>query len=74
MQELQIQIPKSVFLDQDTSNWGTILDTLNFPVILKPRVSSIVSHSHDLFIVRDKECVLEVIENNAYLKEDSIIV
>ena len=74
MKEIQIQIPKSVFLDQDTSNWGTILDTLNFPVILKPRVSSIVSHSHDLFIVRDKECALEVIENNAYLKEDSIIV
>ena len=41
---------------------------------MKPRVSSIVAHSHDLFIVSDKNSLLEVINLNSYLKEDSIIV
>jgi len=52
---LKIKIPNSVFLEQDSKDWAKILECVNFPVIVKPRVSSIVSHSHDLFIVRDFE-------------------
>jgi glutathione synthase/RimK-type ligase-like ATP-grasp enzyme len=74
VQDLKIKIPKSVFLEQDSESWEDLLKDLTFPVIVKPRVSSIVAHSHDLFIVRDKEALLEVIEQNPYLKEDSIIV
>ena len=63
-----------MFLDQDSKKWAETLNGISFPVIVKPRVSSIVSHSHDLFIVRDQEALWQVIESNAYLKEDSIIV
>jgi glutathione synthase/RimK-type ligase-like ATP-grasp enzyme len=74
MPDLKIKIPRSVFLEQDSESWENLLKDLTFPVIVKPRVSSIVSHSHDLFIVRDSEVLLMVIELNPYLKEDSIIV
>lgn len=63
-----------MFLEKESEDWETILEGIKFPAIVKPRVSSIVAHSHDLFIVRDKDSLLEVINLNSYLKEDSIIV
>ena len=70
--DLQIRIPKSVFLESSAESWD--LSEINFPAIVKPRVSSIVDYSHDLFIVRDEQALMEVIALNPYLKEDSIIV
>jgi len=48
---------------------------MQFPVIIKPRKSSVVPYSHDLIIVRDKVTLIEkVLPLFSYLSEDTIIV
>lgn len=61
-------------MEQDSESWEDLLQDLNFPVIVKPRISSVVAQAHDLIIVKDREALQGVIEQNPYLKEDSIIV
>ena len=53
-----------------------MIGQLTFPVILKPRISSIESFSHDLFIIQDKENIWKVLSDPefAYLLNDTIVV
>ena len=77
---MKISIPKSVFIETDEFEDDKIkirLDALIFPVIVKPRLSSIMAKSHDLVIVRDKDVLFNTIlkeEKFAYLRQDTIIV
>ena len=58
-----ISIPKSVFVEKDMEDEeiNSILDTIEFPVIMKPRISSIKPKSHDLLIVKDKSTLIDVV-------------
>ena len=59
-------MPKTEFIDYNKDNdlQEVIHDAtqnLNFPIIVKPRISSFVKNSHDLLIVRDKEVLLQLL-------------
>jgi len=84
--ELKISIPKTVFLLKtelaDSGFFASVsarqrLSSLKFPVIVKPRISSILSMSHNLLIVNSIEKLEELIkhtEKYEYLTKDTIIV
>ena len=56
-----IEIPKSVFLETDKTieEIDEALQSLNVPVIMKPRISSVKPRSHDLLIVKDKDTLIK---------------
>ena len=82
--KLEIMIPRTVFLepkqvlkDGVDAEALEMLNTLKFPIIAKPRMSSIKKFSHDLFIIRDIASFLDLILKNpmySYLRKDTIVV
>ena len=66
--KLDILIPKTIFLEPEQVQDDTIdaealelLKSLKFPIIAKPRISSIKKFSHDLLILRDLDSFLNLI-------------
>lgn len=53
-----------------------VLDSLRFPLIVKPRISAILSHCHDMVIVSSKEYFFVVLSLPMYcfLLEDTILI
>ena len=82
--KIEILIPKTVFLepkqvlkDGFDAEALEMINTLKFPIIAKPRMSSIKKFSHDLLIIRDMASFLDLILNNenySYLRKDTIVV
>ena len=76
-------MPNSVFIETDELGQMDVINAklkeLSFPVIVKPRISSIQANAHKLIIVKDKNTLIDKIFNEKhpdfeYLKHDTIII
>jgi len=72
--QLKIKIPKTVFfMFSELSSPGFVeskeaaerIDGLKFPVIVKPRISSILSTSHNLLIVANQATLLNILDGQS---------